>query len=89
MLSAIGVSSFGELITDIPADLQFPELGIAEGSPELSLSADISAMAAKNFVPGDYACFLGSGAYRHFIPSTVNAILQARRVCNRLYAVSA
>ncbi len=76
MLSAIGVSSFEELITDIPANLQFPELGIAEGSPELSLSADISAMASKNFVPGDYACFLGSGAYRHFIPSTVNAILQ-------------
>ncbi len=76
MLSAIGVDRFEELIQDIPEHTRFPQLGIAEAAPELSLSADIAAMAARNVTPGDYACFLGAGAYRHFIPSTVNAILQ-------------
>lgn len=76
MLSAIGVGSFEELIHDIPEHVRFPGLEIPESVPELSLSADISAMAARNVTPGDYACFLGAGAYRHFIPSTVNAVLQ-------------
>lgn len=76
MLAAIGVSSFEELIQDIPKHVRFPELDIAQSAPELSLAADIMSMAARNITPGDYACFLGAGAYRHFIPSTVNAILQ-------------
>ncbi len=76
MLSAIGVGSFEDLIQDIPEHVRFPELQIPEGAPELSLSSEISAMAARNVTPGDYACFLGAGAYRHFIPSTVNAVLQ-------------
>ncbi|MDA1297108.1 MAG: aminomethyl-transferring glycine dehydrogenase subunit GcvPA [Chloroflexi bacterium] len=76
MLAAIGVSSFEDLVQDIPEHLRFPELTIAESAPELSLSAELAAMAARNVTPGDYACFLGAGAYRHFIPSTVGAILQ-------------
>lgn len=76
MLEAIGVSSFEELVQDIPGNLRFPELSIQEGTPELTLSAELAAMAARNITPGDYSCFLGAGAYRHFIPSTVGAILQ-------------
>lgn len=76
MLAAIGVDLFEDLIHDIPERLRFPDLDIAESTPELSLATEISGLAAKNVVPGDYACFLGSGAYRHFIPSTVNAVLQ-------------
>ncbi len=76
MLAAIGVDSFEELIHDIPEQLRFPALSITESAPELSLSAEISAMAARNVTPGEYTCFLGAGAYRHFIPSTVNAVLQ-------------
>jgi glycine dehydrogenase subunit 1 len=76
MLEAIGVKSFAELVHDIPERLRFPDLDLADGTPELTLAADMAAMAARNVTPGDYACFLGAGAYRHFIPSTVSAILQ-------------
>lgn len=76
MLAAIGVNSFEELVQDIPKHLRFPRLAMADSAPELSLAADMSMMAARNVTPGDYVCFLGAGAYRHFIPSTVSAILQ-------------
>ena len=76
MLAAIGVSSFDDLIQDIPEHLRFPDLSIQESTPELTLSVELAAMAARNVTPGDYDCFLGAGAYRHFIPSTVGAILQ-------------
>lgn len=76
MLSAIGVNSFQDLIQDIPAQHRRPSFEIADGVPEMQLAAEMSAMASKNVVPGDYACFLGAGAYRHFIPSTVRSLLQ-------------
>ena len=76
MLAAIGVDSLDDLIRDIPERHRHPGLNIPEGMPEQDLVKLISGMAAKNIVPGDYACFLGAGAYRHFIPSTVRAVLQ-------------
>jgi glycine dehydrogenase subunit 1 len=76
MLKAIGVSSFEDLVQDIPAQHRHPSFNIPDGVPEMQLAAEMAAMAAKNVVPGDYACFLGAGAYRHFIPSTVRSLLQ-------------
>ncbi len=76
MLSAIGVESLDDLIADIPQQVRFPALALSDGVPELSLSAELAAMAGRNAAPGDYACFLGAGAYRHFIPATVGAVLQ-------------
>ena len=38
---------------------------------ELELLDDARALAARNRTAPDYACFLGAGAYRHFIPSIV------------------
>ena len=74
MLEAIGVSSFDELVHDIPAAQVYPELKLPEGAPELALTAELAAMGAGNATPGDYACFLGAGAYRHFVPAVVRAI---------------
>ena len=74
MLDAIGVSGFDELIADIPAAHVYPDLDFPEGAPEPALTAELSRMAATNATPGDYACFLGAGAYRHFVPAVTRSI---------------
>ena len=76
MLATIGVNSFDDLVQDIPAEHRNPGLNMANGVPEQQLAAELSKLAAKNMAPGEYACFLGAGAYRHFIPATVRSILQ-------------
>ena len=75
MLAAIGVRSFDDLVQDVPAQHRFPELNLRPALSEFDLTAEISALAARNATPGDYACFLGSGAYRHFIPSVVKSVV--------------
>ena len=77
MLDAIGVADFEELITDVPESHRYPALNLPEAAHEMSLAAEMAGLAASNFVPGDYACFLGSGAYRHYVPAV------ARKVANR------
>ena len=74
MLDAIGVSDFNELVADIPASHIFPELRLPDAAPEQTLAAELADMAACNATPGDYACFLGAGAYRHFVPAVTRAI---------------
>ena len=74
MLDAIGVSGFDELVADIPASHVYPDLRLPEGTPEQTLAAELAGMAASNATPGDYACFLGAGAYRHFVPAVTRSI---------------
>ena len=74
MLSAIGVQSPKELFSDIPKDVANPDLNLPESLSELQLRVDLDSLAKKNAVPGEYACFLGGGVQRHFIPSVVRAI---------------
>jgi len=72
MLDFIGVASAGELFADIPPELRVGGLELPQALPEQALLREMSALAARNQVPEDgYACFLGGGAYRHFIPSVV------------------
>lgn len=74
MLRAIGVSSFEDLVEDIPAGHLYPNLNIPPAAPELDLVREINALAARNRTPGEYACFLGAGAYRHYIPAVAKRI---------------
>ena len=75
MLAAIGVASSEELFQDIPQAYRNPPLDLPAPGSELALLRDLRALAAQNAVPGDYACFLGAGAYHHFIPSVVRALV--------------
>jgi glycine dehydrogenase subunit 1 len=77
MLGVIGVDSLDDLLGDIPAEHRHPRLNIAPGLSEQELSAKFSAIAAENASSSNgYISFLGAGAYRHYIPSTVRSILQ-------------
>jgi glycine dehydrogenase subunit 1 len=75
MLEAIGVRSVEELFADIPAEVRFPDLDLPAGLSELEVVRLMQGLAAQNANLDQYACFLGAGAYRHFIPAVVEHIL--------------
>ncbi len=77
MLTAIGVGSLDDLIGDIPLEHRHPRLNLAPGLSEQELAAEFAAIAAENASSSNgYIAFLGAGAYRHYIPSTVRSLLQ-------------
>jgi glycine dehydrogenase subunit 1 len=74
MLDAIGVDSVDELFLDIPEASRNPPLNLAPPKSEMELLRYTEELAAMNAVPGDYACFLGAGAYRHHVPAIVRQL---------------
>ena len=75
MLKAIGVASAQELFKDIPPSYRNPTLDLPAPLSEMELIHEIEAMAAENRTPGEYACFLGGGVYRHYVPAVVRQIV--------------
>jgi glycine dehydrogenase subunit 1 len=76
MLEAIGVASIRELFQDIPDDLYIEGgLPVPPALDEHALFKRLSQLAAKNADSTRYLSFLGAGAYDHFIPSVVGAII--------------
>ena len=74
MLAAIGVESAADLFDDIPEDFRFPALDIPVPLSEFELRQELGDLAAQNATPGDFACFLGAGSYRHHVPAIVRAL---------------
>ncbi len=75
MLAEIGVSSVDELFGMIPAELQMRRpLDLPPALTELELSSHLAALAARNGSPSRELCFLGGGAYDHFIPAVVDYV---------------
>jgi glycine dehydrogenase subunit 1 len=72
MLAAAGVATADELFADIPAEFRIGGLDLPAALSEIDLTREMTALASRNTVAGNgVASFLGGGAYRHFIPSTV------------------
>ncbi len=71
MLKTIGVNSVGELFYDVPAEKMHPELKLPRALSELDLMRELQEMSCRNANVTEHACFLGAGAYNHFIPSIV------------------
>ncbi|HET7009655.1 MAG TPA: aminomethyl-transferring glycine dehydrogenase subunit GcvPA [Anaerolineales bacterium] len=76
MLAAVGVGSLDELYQAVPRDVRFPDLDLPEPLSEMEVMAEVQALAEANVDTRHYACFLGAGAYNHFIPSVVDHILR-------------
>lgn len=74
MLRAIGAGSVDELFYDVPAEHRYPGLDLPVPLSELEVLRELQALSARNVSLGGRACFLGAGAYHHFIPSTVAAV---------------
>jgi glycine dehydrogenase subunit 1 len=76
MLAAIGVGATQELFADIPASLRLTgRLKLPEAMAEPDLARHLKALAKQNASFADYACFLGAGAYDHYLPSVVDHII--------------
>ena len=76
MLDAIGVTSFEDLIKDIPHEIRLKEpLKIPAAMSEIEVTKHLSSLAKKNVNAQDAISFLGAGVYDHFIPSAVAAIV--------------
>ncbi len=75
MLARIGVPSVESLFANIPAELRFGRmLDIPPAMTEIELTRHMQALANKNQSASDAVCFLGGGAYDHFIPTVVDVI---------------
>jgi glycine dehydrogenase subunit 1 len=75
MLERIGAASLGDLFAPVPAHLRLNRpLDIPPALTEIELTAHMAGLAAKNTPAGKAVCFLGGGAYDHFIPTVVDTI---------------
>ena len=79
MLDAAGVATADDLFADIPPGLRIDGLDLPPALSEQELVREMAALAGRNLIPGDGVasggCFLGAGAYRHFIPSVVGHVI--------------
>ena len=75
MLDRIGAESIDDLFANIPPDLRLKRaLNIPPALGEIELTQHMSALAGKNRSASNAVCFLGGGAYDHFIPTVVDVI---------------
>lgn len=76
MLQSIGVHDLSELFTDVPEEYRFPELNLPAGITEMEALGELQEYAEANETVSDLVCFLGAGAYHHYIPAAVDALLR-------------
>ena len=75
MLAEIGVASIDELFSVIPAEHRLRrELDVPRAYAESEIIDYFKAAGAKNAT--DYTSFLGAGAYRHYRPVVIDALVQ-------------
>lgn len=75
MLKSMGMSSIDELFSDIPEDIRLNRsLNLGKGMSELEVQKYMKNLSNKNMSTEDLVCFLGAGAYDHYIPSAVKHI---------------
>ena len=74
MLREIGVSSIEELFQDIPERFRHAYFNLPLPLSELEVKKELNQLATRNASLDSYACFLGAGSYRHFIPSVIEHI---------------
>lgn len=73
MLKACGVNTIDDLFADVPESVKLNRpLDMDPAKSELEVSQIITDMAEKNV--DNLTCFLGAGAYDHYIPSLIKHI---------------
>ncbi len=76
MLRAIGVDRLEDLFRDVPEAVRFPKLNLPPAMTEMEILAEMQGISEINETTNELTCFLGAGAYRHYIPAAVDSILR-------------
>lgn len=77
MLEAIGASSIDELFSDVPesAHLDSP-IDLPGHKGEMEVERIMKTLASQSLSAGEAPFFIGGGAYKHHVPSTVDHLIQ-------------
>ena len=75
MLKSIGATSVDALFEAVPESVRLKKpLGLPPALPEIDLLRHMEGLAARDKTFDAGRCFLGAGAYNHFVPSIVDAL---------------
>lgn len=82
MLKVIGVDSVEKLFSDIPSELKLDRaLNLAPAKSELEITDTINEITSKNIPTDELVCFLGAGAYDHYVPSIIKHLTSRSEFC--------
>ncbi len=76
MLKEIGCDSIDSLFKAVPDSVRLKTgLNIPPAQSEMELVKQMKLLSNKNLNLDDYNCFLGAGAYDHYIPSAIDQLV--------------
>lgn len=76
MLKSIGMNSIDDLFSDIPEELKLNRrLNLEAPYSELEITKKLSSLSNKNLNCDEAVCFLGAGAYDHYVPSAISHLV--------------
>jgi glycine dehydrogenase subunit 1 len=75
MLKIIGKEKLSDLFAVIPQEFRYPQLDLALALSEMEALQEFSDLAQANNACDEMVCFLGAGAYHHYIPAAVDFLL--------------
>lgn len=76
MFKIIGVKSFEEMISNIPPSLRLKgELNLPDALSEYEVVKHLRNLSKQNANIIDNVCFMGGGAYDHYIPAIVDHVI--------------
>ncbi|UCF61064.1 MAG: aminomethyl-transferring glycine dehydrogenase subunit GcvPA [Anaerolineaceae bacterium] len=75
MLAEIGLERMDDLYDAIPKEVRFPDLDLPDPISEMEITREMLTLSEANLEVQHVPCFLGAGAYNHFIPSIIDHIL--------------
>ena len=75
MMDAVGVQSVDDLFAVVPEAVRYPPLKMPRPLSEAEVLRELQTMSERNADLGHNLCFLGAGAYNHFVPSVVDHVI--------------
>jgi glycine dehydrogenase subunit 1 len=76
MLRSIGAAGIEDLLSPIPSKARLSRpLNLSAALSETDLIRHLRGLASRNADADDFVCFLGGGAYDHYIPSPINHLI--------------